>query len=57
MIPAAPERQHRRRPWRRARLVALDFETTGLEVSDQVVSFGAVPIDEGRIDLGEAVYR
>ena len=38
-------------------MMSLDFETTGLEANDEVVSFGAVPIDEGRIDLGEAEYR
>jgi len=57
VIPVQPDRRHRRLRWRQAKLVALDFETTGLEASDEVVSFGAVPIDEGRIDLGEAEYR
>ncbi len=57
MIAAAPERRHRRLPWRQARFVALDFETTGLEANDEVVSFGAVPVDEGRVDLGGADYR
>jgi DNA polymerase-3 subunit epsilon len=39
-------------------LVALDFETTGLDRHrDEVVSFGLVPVIEGRIDLSGAVYR
>lgn len=57
MIPAVPDRRHRRLSWRQARLVALDFETTGLAANDEVISFGAVPVDEGRIDLGAAAYR
>jgi DNA polymerase-3 subunit epsilon len=39
-------------------MVALDFETTGLDRErDQVVSFGAVPVREGRVMVGEAVQR
>jgi DNA polymerase-3 subunit epsilon len=38
--------------------VALDFETTGLDLSrDEVVSLGAIPVDGGRIDLSRALYR
>jgi DNA polymerase-3 subunit epsilon len=44
--------------WTDAEFASLDFETTGLEPSsDDVVSFGVVPILEGRIVLREAVYR
>jgi DNA polymerase-3 subunit epsilon len=39
-----------RTPWREARFVAVDLETTGLDPrSDQVLSFAAVPIEGGRI--------
>jgi DNA polymerase-3 subunit epsilon len=38
--------------------VALDFETTGLDLRrDAVVSFGLVPVHQGRIDLSEAIYQ
>jgi DNA polymerase-3 subunit epsilon len=44
--------------WTKAPLVALDFETTGLNRSDDaIISFGAVPIVAGRVELGRAVYR
>lgn len=47
-----------RQDWRRVRYVALDFETTGLDPeTDAVLSFGVVPIEEGRIRLDRAVYR
>jgi DNA polymerase-3 subunit epsilon len=46
------------RSWREARLAALDFEATGLDVRvDHVLSFGLVPIDGGRIRLEESLYR
>jgi len=50
--PAAP---HPRRglPWRETSMVALDFETTGLDLDhDHVISYGAVPIEHGRIRVG-----
>jgi DNA polymerase-3 subunit epsilon len=38
--------------------VALDFETTGLDPrSDDVISFGLVPVSGGRIDLSGAFYQ
>jgi DNA polymerase-3 subunit epsilon len=47
----------RRGSWREARLVAVDIETTGLDPrSDRVISFGAVPIEAGRIVAGASVY-
>jgi DNA polymerase-3 subunit epsilon len=53
----APARSGRRRPWREASFVALDFETTGLDrARDDVISFGTVPIDGGRIRLADARY-
>ena len=46
------------RSWREARLAALDFEATGLDVRvDHVLSFGLVPIDGGRVRLEESLYR
>ena len=46
-----------RGPWREARLVSVDVETTGLDAGlDRVISFGAVPIVQGRIVSGDAVY-
>jgi DNA polymerase III subunit epsilon len=45
-----------RRPWRAARFIAVDVETTGLDRRrDEVVSFGGVPIDRGRIVARESV--
>jgi DNA polymerase-3 subunit epsilon len=45
-------------PWRAADYVALDFEATGLDVTrDRIISFGAVPIEAGRIEVGRARYQ
>ena len=39
--------------WRDARFLALDFEATGLDLRrDDVISFGAVPIASGRMQVG-----
>lgn len=47
----------RRGSWREARLVAVDIETTGLDPrTDRVISFGAIPIERGRIVAGASVY-
>ena len=55
--PRAPSWQ-RRRPWNAVDLLSLDFEATGLDFRrDRIVSFGAVPIHRGRVDVGEAVYQ
>jgi DNA polymerase III subunit epsilon len=57
-LPARPPRSSRRASWREAAFIALDFETTGLDPArDDVISFGLVPIDDGRIDLSAARYR
>jgi len=56
--PNAPKRRSRRGDWRGAELVALDFETTGLDLDrDEVISFGLIPILRGRIDLSGQLYQ
>lgn len=48
-------------PWRAGRFCVLDLETTGLDArQDQIVSYAAVPIDEGRIrvaDISQSLVR
>lgn len=45
-----------RLPWRSARYCAVDLELTGLDPKvDEIVSFGAVPIADGRARPGDAV--
>jgi DNA polymerase III subunit epsilon len=45
-----------RTPWREAAWCALDFELTGLDPQlDDIISFGAIPIDRGRVQLGPAI--
>ena len=56
--PRSPDRGVRRRPWREAPYAALDFETTGLDYArDTIVSFGVVPVNSGRVVVGEAVHQ
>jgi DNA polymerase III subunit epsilon len=44
-------------PWREAGWCAVDLEMTGLDPrTDEIVAIGAVPIDEGRIQLGAGMY-
>jgi DNA polymerase-3 subunit epsilon len=46
-----------RTPWREARWCAIDLELTGLDPrKDDIIAIGAVPIEEGRVLLGQAVY-
>jgi DNA polymerase III subunit epsilon len=41
-------------PWRRASYAVVDLEMTGLDPrSDEIISFAAVPIDDGRIAIGD----
>lgn len=43
--------------WREARWCALDLEMTGLDPrSEEIISVGAMPIDDGRIVLGGGMY-
>jgi DNA polymerase-3 subunit epsilon len=45
-----------RTPWRDARWCAVDFELTGLDPRrDEIISFGVIPIEDGRVQLGQAV--
>ncbi|MGZ6545727.1 MAG: 3'-5' exonuclease [Actinomycetota bacterium] len=45
-------------PWKNVPFASLDFEATGLNFSkDTIISFGVVPVTEGRIDVGDAVYQ
>jgi DNA polymerase III subunit epsilon len=44
-------------PWRDAAWCAVDLELTGLNArSDEIVAIGAVPIIDGQLILGEALY-
>ena len=43
--------------WTKIGFAALDFETTGLDANDTVVSFGVVPVVNGRIVLAGSTYR
>jgi DNA polymerase-3 subunit epsilon len=45
-----------RTPWRAAKYCAVDLELSGLDPNQhEIVSFGAVPIEDGRIHLSAAV--
>lgn len=45
-----------RTPWREARWCAVDLELTGLDPGEhEIISFGAIPIDDGRVKLDAAV--
>jgi DNA polymerase III subunit epsilon len=44
-----------RTPWREADWCALDFELTGLDPREhEIISYGAIPIEAGRVRLGGA---
>lgn len=44
-------------PWRQADYCALDFETTGLSLAvDDIISYGAVTVSDGRVRGASAVY-
>lgn len=55
--PSRPPRASRRLHWSKVGFAALDFETTGLDAKDTVISFGVVPVMDGRIALAGSVYR
>ena len=44
-------------PWREAGWCALDLELTGLHPrKDEIIAIGAVPIEQGRVLLGQSLY-
>ncbi len=44
--------------WQSARIVSLDFETTGLDPArDKLLSYGSIEIDRGSIRFGSAVHE
>ncbi len=43
-------------PWRQAEWCAIDLELTGLSRSDEIIAIGAVPVRDGALILGEAMY-
>jgi DNA polymerase-3 subunit epsilon len=44
-------------PWRDAKWCAVDLELTGLDPRrDEIIAIGAVPIEAGRVILGESLY-
>jgi DNA polymerase-3 subunit epsilon len=46
-----------RTPWREARYCVVDLELSGLDPRrHEIISFGAVPVDEGRVRLEGAVH-
>jgi len=46
-----------RTPWRAASYCAVDLELSGLDPKQhEIVSFGAVPIEDGRVQLSAAVH-
>jgi DNA polymerase-3 subunit epsilon len=56
--PRRPSRREWGRAWRDADYVALDFEATGLDLArDRIISFGAVPMRDGRVEVGRARYQ
>jgi DNA polymerase-3 subunit epsilon len=57
-MPPPPPRRGRARPWDEGSYAALDFETTGLDLErDAVVSFGVVPVDNGRAKVGGSIHQ
>ena len=44
-------------PWREAGWLVIDLELTGLDPrSDEIITIGAVPVQGGRLILGQALY-
>lgn len=55
---ASATAQGRRTPWREASFCVVDLETTGLDPRhDEVVSFAALAVDDGRVRLDTALDR
>lgn len=52
-----PGRPAKRTPWRQAGWCAVDLELTGLDHRrNEIIAIGAVPIEDGRVLLGQARY-
>jgi DNA polymerase-3 subunit epsilon len=46
----------RRTPWREASWCAVDLELSGLDPdAHEIISFGAIPVEQGRVQLHHAV--
>ena len=56
-VPTRPAWGSRGFHWSKVGFASLDFETTGLDANDTVISFGVVPVVGGRIALADSVYR
>ncbi|MFC9555921.1 PolC-type DNA polymerase III [Rhodococcus sp. NPDC056960] len=51
------ERHHTTPTWRSSNYLVIDLETTGLDTcKDHIISYGAVPIRDGRIVASDAAY-
>lgn len=47
----------KRTPWRQVSYCVVDLELTGLDPAvDEIISFGAVPVTDGRVRAQDAVY-
>ena len=58
MRVARPGPRVRGRSWRDVQFASLDFEATGLDFArDTIVSFGVVPVRNGRVVLRDAVHQ
>ena len=56
--PAKVPSSVRRAGWRSSRYASLDFELTGLDLQrDRIISFGVVPVDGSRVEVGRSVYE
>jgi DNA polymerase-3 subunit epsilon len=56
--PAKVPSAVKRAGWRSALYASLDFELTGLDLrNDRIISFGVVPVDGSRIEVGRSVYE
>jgi DNA polymerase-3 subunit epsilon len=54
---ARTPRPDERTPWREADWCAVDLELTGLDPrKDAIIAIGAVPIEDGRVQLGQSAY-
>ena len=54
---AAVRRPDSKTPWREAGWCAIDLELTGLDPdNDEIIAIGAMPIEQGRLILGESRY-